>query len=108
MGVEESELACSKDEFCKALQAERLLIDPRYESRPHRYEWFREQRVFADNGYPSQGPGYDGDPDPGPQYPNAESVLDRCFNLTIYESWSDEEVADIVAAFEKVATAYAQ
>lgn len=70
-------------------------------------EWFQEQRVYGDSGYPWQAPSYHGESDPTVTCPNAEAALDRYFNLTIYESWGPQEVADIVAAFEKVATSYA-
>lgn len=107
LGVDESELTCDKATFCEALRAEGLRLTPRYDSRPHRYPWFQEQRVFSDAGYPWQAPAYEGDSDPRVHCPNAEAVLDRCFNLTIYENWGETEVADIVAAFEKVSGAYA-
>lgn len=108
LGVDESALDCDKATFCEALGAEGLFLNPRYDARPHEYPWFREQRVFGDSGYPWRAPEYGGDPEPSPDCPNAEAVLDRCFNLTVYESWGKEEVADVAAAFEKVATAYAR
>jgi len=108
VGVDESELACDKATFCEALDAEGLLLDARYDSRPHRYPWFREQRVFGETGYPWRAPAYEGDSDPDVECPNAEAALDRWFNLTVYESWGAAEVADIATAFEKVSTAYAE
>ena len=107
LGIDESELTCGKPTVCEALEAEGLILTPRYDARPHRYGWFRDQRVFGDSGYPWRAPEYEGDPNPEPHCPNAEAVLDRCFDLTVYES-RGEEVEDVAAAFEKVATAYAR
>lgn len=107
LAVDEGALACEKAEFCEALRAEGLLLNPRYDARPHRYPWFTEQRVFGESGHPWQAPAYEGESDPEPDCPNAAAVLDRCFNLTVYERWGAEEVADIVRAFEKVSSAYA-
>jgi dTDP-4-amino-4,6-dideoxygalactose transaminase len=108
LGVDETELTVDKSTFCDALDAEGIPLNPRYDSIPHRGEWFQEQRVFGDSGYPWKAPEYDGDRNPDPDCPNMESVLDTYFNVTIYESWGSEEVDDITRAFEKVATAYAK
>jgi dTDP-4-amino-4,6-dideoxygalactose transaminase len=89
VGVDETERTCGKATFCEALRAEGLLLTPRYDSRPHRDPWFRKQRVFGETGGPWQAPEYEGPADPEPRCPNAE-------------------VADVAAAFEKVATAYAR
>ena len=107
LGIDASELTVDKDQVCAALSAEGLIVRARYDARPHRYPWFTEQRVFGDSGYPWQAPQYGGERHPDVHCPNAADVLDRCFNLTVYESWSDREVEDIVRAFEKVTKAYA-
>jgi dTDP-4-amino-4,6-dideoxygalactose transaminase len=107
LGVDESALSCDKATFCQALRAEGLPVTTRYDSRPHLDDWFQNQRVFGTSGYPWQAPEYEGDSEPDVHCPNADAVLDRCFNLTVYESWGDAEVDDIVAAFEKIASAYA-
>lgn len=108
LGIETSELTCDKVTFCRALSAEGLPVQTRYDSRQHTAEWFREQRVFGETGYPWTAPEYDGPADPEPDCPNAAAVLDRCFNLAVRESWGEDEVADIVDAFEKVAASYAR
>jgi len=108
LGVDGAELTCEKSTVCEALQAEGLPVTTRYDARPHRHPWFRDRRVFGAGGYPWRAPEYDGDADPDVHCPNADAVLDRCFNLTIYESWDGTEVEDVAAAFEKVTAAYAR
>jgi dTDP-4-amino-4,6-dideoxygalactose transaminase len=108
VGVDESELTVDKATFCEALSAEGVELIPRYDALPHRDEWFQEQRVIGDSGYPWQAPEYDGDRNPDLDCPNVRAVLDTYFNVTIYESWGDTEVDDIVTAFEKVSAAYAR
>lgn len=108
LAVDESALTCGKEDFCTALREEGVRLDPRYDFRPHRDPWFREQRVFGETGYPWQAPGYEGERNPTVRCPNAEAALDRCLNLTVYESWGATEAADVAAAFEKVTAAYAR
>lgn len=104
--LNESELRCDKSSFCEAVRAEGISITPRYDARPHEDKWYQEQRVFGESGYPWASPAYQGDSEPTPHLPNAESVLDHCFNLNINERWSDREIADTVEAFRKVTDAY--
>ena len=106
LGCADSELSCSKAEFCAALDAEGLPVTTRYDARPHLYPWFRNQRVFGTSGRPWQDPDYDGPAEPSWECPNAAAVLDRDFNLAVHEGWGDREVEDAVAAFEKVTAAY--
>ena len=104
--VNTDRLDCDKDTFCEAVAAEGVLLTRRYEAMPHMMEWYRSRRVFGSSGYPWTCPLYKGDPDKEYTCPNAEAAIDAHFNLTIYESWADEEEADILAAFKKVEAAY--
>jgi perosamine synthetase len=106
--VDETELTCDKATLCEALSAEGVSLSPSYDFLPHEYAWFQDQRVFGESGYPWQAPEYEGDRDPDFECPNAREAVERCFNLTVYESWGEPEVDDVVAAFEKVTAAYAE
>ncbi len=92
--------------YCRALQAEGLLLRPQYGFLPHTFEWFTERRVFGTSGYPWTAPEYHGDRKRTFACPNAKQADSRHFLLTILESWGPEEVDDIAAAFEKVERAY--
>jgi dTDP-4-amino-4,6-dideoxygalactose transaminase len=101
-------LACGKDAYCQALQAEGLPIAPYYRAMPHTYAWFRERRVFGTSGLPWTSPQYRGDASRRFDCPNATRSIERHFNLTVYESWGRREIDDIVAIFRKVDAAYAR
>lgn len=95
-------LTCDKDTFCRALQAEGLPLNPRYEAMPHTQEWFWQRRVFGTSGYPWTSPLYGGDPDREFLTPNARAAVDAHFNLQLFETWGPAEAADILTAFHKV------
>lgn len=96
-----------KEKFCKALSAEGLLVTPSYSfALPHFMDWFRKRSVFGQSGYPWASPDYKGDPYKQFPTPNALSAMETNFNLTIYESWGEEEIEDIVKGLRKVGEAY--
>lgn len=101
-------ITCDKATFVKALQAEGILLTPSYAHFPHRMEWFRKQRVFGQSGLPWSSPEYKGNNYRDFPIPNAEAATAKQFNLHVYESWGEEEINDILAAFRKVASAYSR
>ncbi len=102
-GVDSSKLTCSKDDFCAALIAEGLPINPNYSAAlPYTFDWFQNR---ADK-HPWNNPLYKGDPTQKPNTPNAFAVMDNHFNLVLNESWSEQEANDIIAIIKKVESAY--
>lgn len=101
-------LACGKEAYCTALQAEGLPINPYYRATPHTYTWFRERRVFGTSGLPWSSPAYRGDRDRSFPCPNVMRTIERQFNLTVYETWGEREADDIAAIFRKVGETYAR
>ena len=100
-------VTCDKETFCQALIAEGLPVNPSYKAAlPHLMDWYRNRSVFGTSGYPWSSPSYKGGPDRQFLCPNAMAAIDAHFNLSLYESWRDREVADILAAFKKVEAAY--
>jgi dTDP-4-amino-4,6-dideoxygalactose transaminase len=96
---------CSKAEFCAALMAEGLPINPDYRAAlPYTFEWFQDH---ADK-HPWNNPLYKGDAALVPDTPNAFAAMDNNFNLSICESWSEKEADDIVAIINKVEKAYSK
>jgi dTDP-4-amino-4,6-dideoxygalactose transaminase len=104
--VDTSILTCDKNTFCRALSAEGIPVNPSYRAMPHLYDWYKSRRVFGNSGYPWTSPLYKGDPDREFPCTNAINATDKQFNLAVYESWGEEEAAEIVEAFRKVENAY--
>ncbi len=97
-------IRCSKEEYCKALQAEGVPLNPDYRAAvPHMMEWFRKRRVFGnDSGLPWTSPSYKGDT--SRQFPcvNLMKSIACQFNLNMSESWGGREADALAKAFEKV------
>ncbi len=103
LGVDSSKLTCSKDEFCAALIAEGLLINPKYDAAlPYTFDWF----VKRAGQHPWNNPLYKGDPSREPNTPNAFAAMENYFNLDISESWNEQDADDIIAIIKKVESAY--
>jgi len=103
LGVDSSKVTCSKDEFCAALFAEGLFLNPRYTGAlPYTFDWFQNRP----NKHPWNNPLYKGDSNQEPNTPNAFAVMDNYFNLNISESWGEKEADDIIAIIKKVERAY--
>lgn len=100
--VNTENIARSKMDFCAALLAEGLLLAPRYNAMPHTFDWFKNKNVFGSSRYPWACPLYKGDPSREFPCPNAIEAIDTHFNLVIHESWGEQEIRDIAAAFAKV------
>lgn len=103
-------VTCDKDTFLDAAEAEGLpLVSRNYASNtPHRYEWYTERRVFGTSGYPWTSPAYKGDSSRTFPCPNTLAVDENHFTVSVFESWGDREVADMVEIFRKVEVAYSK
>lgn len=109
LGVDEDKLTCTKEEYCDALIAEGMPINPSYRAAmPQLFDWYKNRSAFGTSGYPWAAPEYKGDKDKEYAWPNALEATAKQFNLSIFESWGDEEINDIVAAFKKVEEAFAK
>ena len=96
-------ITCSKADYCAALIAEGLPVNPKYSgAMPHSFDWFCNRTVFGSSKLPWSSPLYSGEGDREFPCPNANTSMDTQFNLTIFESWGEAEIADVVAAFKKV------
>lgn len=101
--VDTDKITCSKAEYCEALAAEGVALNPSYMAAlPFLFDWFKDR----ENKHPWNNPLYKGDPKQEFACPNALAVMEKCFNLTIFESWGDEEAELIAAAFNKVDKAF--
>lgn len=104
--VNDELLTCSKLEFCAALQAEGVLLNPEYNALPHRFEWFRKRNIFGTSELPWSSPAYKGNAHREYPCPNASAAVAEHFLLQVRESWGAPEVNDILAALHKVTQAY--
>ena len=100
--VDASKLTVDKDTFAKAVGAEGLPVGVSYRHIPSEATWFREKRVFGNSDYPWGLPAYKGDLGAEFHCPNAVESVESHFNLSIHENYGEREIADIVAALEKV------
>ncbi len=103
LGIDNSKLTCSKDDFCAALIAEGLPINPDYSAAlPYTFDWFQNRA----NKHPWNNPLYKGNSSQEPNTPNAFAVMENYFNLDISEGWNEQEADDIIAIIKKVESAY--
>lgn len=108
MHVSQEAMRVDKSTFCAALAAEGIPLAVSYRAIPAECTWFREKRCFGNSGFPWDCSDYRGSKEPVARIEQAIRAVDTHFNIQINESYGDQEVADIVAACEKVATAYAK
>ncbi len=100
-------ITCSKREYCAALAAEGVPLNPEYSAAmPQRMEWFVNRHVFGSSKLPWSSPAYKGDPDRHFPCPNASTAIATQFNLEIRESWGAPEVQRLIEAFSKVDAAF--
>lgn len=98
-------LSVDRSAFCKALSAEGIPVTDGYWAVPAEMPWFKSRTVFSHSGFPWASPQYKGDPNQSFDLPNLK-VTDAChLRLVLHENCGEQEVADIVAALEKVENA---
>ena len=99
------EMNCTRDEFCAALQAEGVGINPNYSAAlPARMEWMQDRA----HKHPWNNPLYKGDPDAVYATPNCDKAMSTDFIFRIYESYGEKEAELLMKAFRKVSAAYAK
>jgi len=99
-------LSVDKDRFVEALAAEGIPASAHYRYIPSEADWFVNQKVFANSGYPWQLPCYHGPRNPVYELPNTAAAMRCSFNVAIHENYGEREVQDIVRAISKVEEAY--
>ncbi|MBN1437180.1 MAG: DegT/DnrJ/EryC1/StrS family aminotransferase [Sedimentisphaerales bacterium] len=122
VGVQEPETECSywflrlaldvaglkvdKAAFCEALTAEGIPAGLSYRHIPAEAVWFKERVGLGNKGYPWTCSDYKGPREPQYRIDNAIKVTDKHFNIGIHEGCGEQEIADILAAIDKVEKAY--
>jgi len=105
-GVDREQLSVDKDGFARAVAAEGIPVGVSYRHIPSEAAWFKARKVFPHTDYPWGLPAYQGDRRAEFSCPNAVAAAENHFILSIHENFGDQEVADVVAALEKVEQAY--
>ena len=109
MILDVEKLTCDKHTFCVALQAEGLDVRENYDATPYMSEWAQEKKVFGNSGYPWAAPEYKGDHDMQYTVPeNLAKVIKANINVHTFESFSEEDVNNVIKAINKVIAAYAK
>jgi dTDP-4-amino-4,6-dideoxygalactose transaminase len=96
---------CTKDEFCAALIAEGLAINPNYSGAlPAKMDWYKNR----ENQHPWNNPLYKGDANKEYLTPNCDQAMKDDFILFVLESFGEKETDLIVKAFKKVEAYYSK
>ena len=107
LALDLGKLTCTKEQFCRALQAEGPIgVNPSYRCIASEAPWFTQRRVFGTPGLPWTSPQYKGNPDKEYPLPNADAAVRSCFNVSIHEGMRPADAANILKALAKVESAY--
>ena len=100
-------MTCTKDEYTAALIAEGVPMNPSYKAAlPSTQDWFVNRCAYGTHGFPWTAPEYKGTMNRDFEIPNAKAVMETSYNLSINESWTDEDIANVLAAYKKVDEAF--
>lgn len=94
-----SALKVSRKEFCDAIIAEGLPINPSYRAAlPATMDWFQNRS----EKFPWNAPQYKGNSKQEFLCPNSEASMENHFILPLFESWGEVEAEAILNVFRKV------
>ena len=103
--IDMAALKCTRDEFCAALIAEGLQINPSYRGAlPATMTWFQDRP----KKFPWNAPQYKGNANQEFPCPNAEKNVEEHFILPLFESWGELEADAILKAIKKVESVMAK
>ncbi|MBN2852647.1 MAG: DegT/DnrJ/EryC1/StrS family aminotransferase [Clostridia bacterium] len=107
--IDESKLTCSKNTFLEAVIAEGVDLLKDYSiAMPYLMDWFVNEKAFGTGHFPWSASQYQGTYGNEFVCENAANVCKKCFNLHLYESWTTNEIDQIIGAFKKVEDVYCQ
>jgi perosamine synthetase len=102
-----------KFEYLNALRAEGVPVNPEYRAFPHLMDWYKNRNVFPGTDLPWSAAEYTGEYKDKEKanfpVPNALAAISVQYNLSINESWDNDEVIDMIyEAYRKVDEAFAK
>ncbi|MCK5811438.1 MAG: DegT/DnrJ/EryC1/StrS family aminotransferase [Clostridiales bacterium] len=107
--IDNSKISVSKNEFLEAVIAEgvQLLADYSF-AQPHLMDWYINKKAYGTKGFPWTAPQYGKSDASDIICENVAKTCATCFNLHLYESWTEIEINQIIDAFKKVEDEYCQ
>lgn len=97
--IDSSALTVNRNDFCAALIAEGIQINPSYRAAlPATFSWFQNRS----EKFPWNSPQYKGNPKAEFPCPNANKSMEDHFILPIFETWGEAEAEAILKAMRKV------
>jgi perosamine synthetase len=99
-------LRVDKTTFCKALEAEGVMVNPDYNHVPCTFQWFKDKAVFGKSGFPWNCSDYKGPKNPAFKMENTCKAVEDHFIVHLFESWNESDMNNILAAINKVEAAY--
>ena len=106
--IDPQKITVTKQQYTQAIAAEGLPFYQSYVPPQSRWTWFEKRAVFGQSGYPWSAPQYKGDPDRPMLTANFDLMDQRLCRMDFHENLTDQDVADIIGAIEKVDQAYAK
>ncbi|MCL2527541.1 MAG: DegT/DnrJ/EryC1/StrS family aminotransferase [Defluviitaleaceae bacterium] len=106
--LEEDEIGVSRNEFVEAMNGEGIPVNGSHTPTPvYDYGVFKNLNAFPGTGYPFVSKDFDSNYSyKNTDCPNAQPLLDKTVIIRINEFFSDQDIADICKALEKVAKYY--
>ncbi|MCC7145757.1 MAG: DegT/DnrJ/EryC1/StrS family aminotransferase [Phycisphaeraceae bacterium] len=104
--VDLARVRVDKNTIVAALAAEGLPAESSYFNVPTQLPWSVQRRVFGQSGLPWTSSLYKGDPKQVYDVPNVRATDAQVFRILFHERCGDQEVADVLAALEKVEAAW--
>jgi dTDP-4-amino-4,6-dideoxygalactose transaminase len=95
-----------KQTFCKALEAEGVMVNSDYNHVPCTFQWFKDKAVFGKSGFPWNCSDYKGPRNPSFKMDNTRQAVEAHFIVHLFESWNESDINNILAALSKVEAAY--
>ncbi len=96
-------ITVSKADYCAALIAEGVPMNPKYSAAlPATFEWFQNRH----QKFPWNNAAYKGDRNREFPCPNALASMENHFNLSVSESWGEKEADAVMLGFKKVDEAF--
>jgi len=82
------------------------MVNPDYNHVPCTFPWFKDKAVFGKSGFPWNCSDYKGPKNPSFEMKNTREAVESHFIMHLFESWSESEIINILAALNKVEAAY--
>lgn len=104
--VDADKLRVDHDAFARAVAAEGIAVQARYDHLVYESPWIRDRRTFGNSGLPWSLTEAGRTVDYAGSCPNARKAIDTHMVVAFHEGYGEREIEDIAAALRKVERAY--